>query len=527
MKQERSPTRGGINSCEMGLGKTLQMLAHCVMEANFAQAKEEVDKEWSAGTPSKHLAKHTENNPQPKEARCPSKTRFGLRCPCEKWGPTYDWKASLGATLIFVPAGLVLTFRNEFIKFIDKDFSHPMKLHIELGENRIPNVVQNQLAETMTTEIKDLPDGSQKVKWFLGLGKVEHSRHILVTSYNTWQSRLSERWFDNHSVEYKNSKGEMVTANCKYLKVNLARFIIDEVHTTKGKDTIAMKLMNKLNYASRWVYSGTAVEGQPKRAIGAFLDALRDPQWKTHAALRYAMDDEWEKLNGRYNLFIKPERSDKLGKQEFDKELHELVTGMSTLWPALMIKMVQTTPWGRTEITPDLPSTQHKDIMVRLPPDVAKAINERQSGIFRDLAEKGIRNMGNRGIEKVFFQYCMSVRVLTTYPALNDFVKKGLITGFLGGDFNKWGWPKLEVVRKSPLYQHRGFLQKNSPKYLALFNAQQKFPLNPLSSGYPQPHLVLSCSPSVAAITWMVIFSFLSLSFPPLFDFLSLFFFKP
>src|SRR5437016_1905228 len=103
----------------------------------------------------------------------------------------------------------------------------------------------------MTTEIKDLLNGSQKVKWFLELGKVEYSHHILMTSYNTWQSQLSERWFDNHSVEYKNSKGEMVTANCKYLKINLAWFIIDEVHMMKGKDTIMMKLMNKLNYASR------------------------------------------------------------------------------------------------------------------------------------------------------------------------------------------------------------------------------------------------------------------------------------
>ena len=101
-----------------------------------------------------------------------------------------------------------------------------------------------------------------------------------------------------------------------------------------------------------------------------------------------------------------------------------------------------------------------------------KIINKWQFNIFKDLIEKGIWNMGNQRLEKVFFQYYMSVRVLTTYPALNDFIKKGLITGFLGGDFNKWGWLKLEIIKKSPLYQHYSFLRKNSLKYLALFNAQ-------------------------------------------------------
>ena len=46
------------------------------------------------------------------------------------------------------------------------------------------------------------------------------------------------------------------------------------------------------------------------------------------------------------------------------------------------------TLWGRTEIIPDLPPLMHTDIPVKLAEDVARSINERQSGIFRKLAEK-------------------------------------------------------------------------------------------------------------------------------------------
>ena len=75
--------------------------------------------------------------------------------------------------------------------------------------------------------------------------------------------------------------------------------------------------------------------------------------------------------------------------------------------------------------------------MIKLLSNIAKIINEQQFGIFKDLAEKDIQNMGNWKIEKMFFQYYMSMHVLMTYPTLNNFVKKGLITGFLNSDFNK------------------------------------------------------------------------------------------
>ena len=58
---------------------------------------------------------------------------------------------------------------------------------------------------------------------------------------------------------------------------DMTQFIIDEVHMTKRKDMIAMKLMKHMNYALRCVYSGTVTKNQSKRAIGASLNALREP----------------------------------------------------------------------------------------------------------------------------------------------------------------------------------------------------------------------------------------------------------
>lgn len=514
---------GGIIGNEMGLGKTFQMIAHCVTEANFALARKEVEREWKVGKPSLHLARHTENSPQAKDARCPSGIRFGMRCPCERWGPTHNWQAHLGATLIFVPASLVLTFSNEWRKFIDRKASPHMELHVELGDNHISNDIDDILLQKVSHKKENLPDGSQDVEWYLNDGKVEHAHHVLLTSNLTWQSRLENRWSVEDKVTVLNSRGKSVVRTCTYYKISVARFILDEIHTTKGKDTIAMRLMAKLADAARWGYSGTAIEGQPKRAIGAFLDALGMPSWDKHQALMYARGQRWDRLNKLYNLCTNPSRLDKLSTEEFNKDFQELLTGMGTLWPVLMLKLSMDTPWGRTEIIPDLPSITHRDIPVNLPEDVARSINKRQSGIFRKLAEKMEWKKGQPAgspiLLTMFFQYCMPVRVLTSYPALNQLVEQGAIPGFMSSNIEKGKWTNWQTIKESPLYQHRNLLRDGSPKYKALIEFHRKDLMGPASPTYPEPHLVMSCSPMVALVTWMVVTLPSSLSLSPSFFF--------
>jgi SNF2 domain-containing protein len=114
----------------------------------------------------------------------------------------------------------------------------------------------------------------------------------------------------------------------------MARFIVDEIHTMRRKNTIAMKLMAKLTDIGQWGYSGTPIEDQPRWAIGAFLGALgtsSTSSWDGHHELAYMRGQMWERLNKLYNQCINSNRLDKLSTEEFKKKFQELLTEMRTL----------------------------------------------------------------------------------------------------------------------------------------------------------------------------------------------------
>ena len=501
MNQERGPVAGGIIGNEMGLGKTIQMISHILIEANLALAKAEVTNEWKSGVPSQHLPEHTSKNRQQPDARCPSGTKFGMRCPCERWGPTFFLDAHKGATLIFVPATLVLTFKAEWDRFVDEKAGPCMKLHVEYGKkHHIAPEVDNILSTKLEAECHEREDGSEDVDWVMDEGEVEHTSHVLLTSYQTWASRLLRRWKAEASVKVKDSRGRTKIETCEYYKISLTRFILDEMHSMKGYTTIAMKLMRELGFAKRWGYSGTPIDGQPQQAVGAFLKALGGEHWDTNPALKYGRGELWKKLNKCYSQITDPSKSDKMNSEEFEEKFKFLKEAARTLWPKIMLRFKHTTPWGRTELMPNLPRSQHEDIIVRLPAEVARSINERQSGIFRRLAEK---NQKGQMRLRLFFQYCMPTRVLTTYPFLNNMVEERQIDGLVSADIIKGGLTNWEKLKKSTLYKNRASLRDTSPKYKALLGYQKD---HLLSKGVSElePHLVMSCSPFVATTTWMV-----------------------
>jgi hypothetical protein len=78
MQQEHDLIKEEIVRNKIGLRKTLQMITHCIIEANFAQCVAEINTFQEADNSTHHLHPHTSKRPQTLNTRCPSGLKFSM-----------------------------------------------------------------------------------------------------------------------------------------------------------------------------------------------------------------------------------------------------------------------------------------------------------------------------------------------------------------------------------------------------------------------------------------------------------------
>ncbi|ETI26604.1 hypothetical protein G647_10418 [Cladophialophora carrionii CBS 160.54] len=110
---ERGPRRGAMLADSMGLGKTTTAYLYILLNHLLADNLNHIRRH-----PLMHCQPSTVDRPQAHDARCPISHFFGIECACQESSVAFQLglTARNGASLIFVPAGLVGLWESEFGK---------------------------------------------------------------------------------------------------------------------------------------------------------------------------------------------------------------------------------------------------------------------------------------------------------------------------------------------------------------------------------------------------------------------------
>lgn len=494
MKQEQGIVRGGIIGDEMGLGKTTHMIAFCVMQANLARAIQDRNKAWEENDNHRHLPKHTDLTPQSPEARCPSKLRYGMRCPCEHWGPTSSWKVWPTASMIIVKPNLKANFLEEWTRIVDEEKGPRMRLIVGHGSQNMTPAEKQMLCVQATLQKKH--DGHNLWHYDVKYANpnVGQSSYVFLTTPMSWKDHYKAILTAPYEDQHKGDGNRRIRVPRSYHIIPWARVIVDEFHAVKNRETIPMQLLRSLpkEKSCRWVYSGTPLGGNPGTAIGGFLDALRDSSWDHEPSLLHAREEQFKNLCSDYNRIMRCHANN----QEPDPvSVSSLGNRLKGVLQMIMLQRKCDSMWGKRPLLPGMPKRVHTDVLCDLKDSTAGRINTLMNDIFS-------KHGKNKDFRTLFFQYANPVRIATDFPGLLTLNREhGL--GLLQEDITKSRLYDWNSLQGSLLWAHRNMLSQTSPKYQKLRSWEQNQMLCK-ETGCLKPHLIMSFSPMVALVVWMV-----------------------
>ena len=426
-----------------------------------------------------HLARHTRENPQPVDAKCPSEARWPICCPCVNTNITSRLHPIRGANLVLCPPQLVQTWVAEWNSSVDPKYRNKLAMRLYCRHSSYSDAWDDRSRERMALTDDYEPQANQE-------------RLVVLTAPQSYFRRVhgqleyvveTEEEVPNNSRSKTAPKTKTVTHKKAVPDFAFGHVYRDEFHGDKSDHSTTPVLVGELrkwwsHYANTqswkrkdqaglpavWLMSGTPYERGPSD-LQWYLKRMELEHWKNVAEFKPCTFDAMKLLGALFNKIVREEPE----KQNPD-EVRDCTQRFKLMLTKLMIRRKSETDWFGKPLV-KLPPTSYQQCEVPFPAEhkaaygaiekkaKTKAIDawERRYQIWR-------RNqIGPAPIlkEATYFSYAYQLRVCASFPALVELADEFRLD-LTGKEILFRGW--YQNPKESIYYKHLDRLTLGAPK---------------------------------------------------------------
>ncbi|KAL9037174.1 MAG: hypothetical protein Q9180_003871 [Flavoplaca navasiana] len=479
-------TNGVIMADEMGMGKTLQMIATIVLTRDFILNCRDVDREWDHPPLEASARRHCHRDGS---GTCSANKDMWFVCVCIPGNPHHGWRPTDGHFEIISPPMMLGSWVREWAKFY-KPTNSDDKLefvvgHTSLGKGtttfgqkvKLSDGSIRRLDELLTGPAPTLPlppHGDENChyreadgRWILesaptgphrkGSPRYDSSRLVVLTSYQSWPTQVKNA-ASEHTYWYSNTpKGQKMTPKT-FRTITPGMVIVDEAHTCSssgaGHYSIVDEMDKMTSYTVKKIFlSGTPIRKGPGDLI-AMIEALESPVW----------NEEGHRLNGltSQNLKYINEKFKEV-KTIRDLGLQAVIDGIARLIPLVAIRRTNESKWFDLPLRPPIKSVK-QDREMGFPPKYLPALNNLRDHIAGQL--NNTLTLGGEISKTELRSMSRLYRLASNTPFLAQFWSQddNVKHRFLSEDMKKWLGEDGTLSPACPLTKHAAEIRANSPK---------------------------------------------------------------
>ncbi|KAL9641365.1 MAG: hypothetical protein Q9204_000060 [Flavoplaca sp. TL-2023a] len=479
-------TNGAIMADEMGMGKTLQMIALIKLTRDFILNCRDVDREWDSPPREASARRHCHRDGS---GTCSANKDMWFVCVCIPGNPHHGWRPTDGHFEIISPPMMLGSWIREWAKFY-KPTNSDDKLefvvgHTSLGKGTTTFGQKVKLADGSIRRLDELltgpaptlplpPHGDENChyrevngRWILesvpkgphrkGSPRYDSSRLVVLTSYQSWSTQVQNA-ASQHTYWYSNTpKGHKMTSE-SFRTITPGMVIVDEAHTCSksgvGHYGTVDEMDKMTSYTIKKIFlSGTPIRKGPGDLI-AMIEALESPVWK----------EEGHRLNGliSQNLEYFNEKFKEV-KTVRDLGLQAVIDGIARLIPLVAIRRTNESKWFDLPLRPPIKSVK-QDREMGFPPKYLPALNNLRDHIAGQL--NNTLTLGGEISKTELRSMSRLYRLASNTPFLAQFWSQdnNVKHRFLSEDMKKWLDEDGTLSAACPLAKHAADIRANSPK---------------------------------------------------------------
>ena len=213
----------------------------------------------------RHLPAGTSEQPQSKDAKCPSHNPFGILCPCVDSSPAKRLKPTKGPTLIVVPLSLIPVWLGMCKTHLDLDLADlPWTIRAAHGSKHdFPKLSRRCDSDFLC--IRTPP--REKLRYTSYASK--QCTFICVTTVRSYNTHVKDEM--SHQPLRKSNRGPMPAKVRDH--IGFGRFFSDESHVESGEGSPGPSIAGQLTTNTpglptrQWMITGTPFESSPAEMV--------------------------------------------------------------------------------------------------------------------------------------------------------------------------------------------------------------------------------------------------------------------
>ena len=443
------------------------------------------------------------------EDQCPTEP-FPFACPCRKSSPSHGFEPIRAAALVISPKGLLSTWLTEFYSRVDR--SHPLgaKLRMYVAHGEARSLI-NTLAKSLGTNLDAVPEKNdlETIRWDHGNQSPRYgSHHITVlTTSGSYDAHVASHVQREIEPAIINHRGKVIRKAIRRCDIVWGIIYRDEFHREKRETAQTPTLIHRINQnqpdwnlPTLWFLSGTPFEKGPSD-LQAYLAVLEVSEWSCDPTFSPYTADKIVQLGKEFDKLIKHPGT--------PQEHRNFITKFSNLLALFMIRRTSQTDWFGQSLLP-LPPHEARDVKCSIDPQYAEYFRDFQAAVRAKVEQDFHRRMqawkaaGSKGIAptlsvKNLVGASYKARICATFPYLIKLLEDGVVD--LTWDEitrNKWHTNPEE----SPYAIHIDDIIRSGRKTRVIERILNMQDVD--IHGDPEKLVVLSISPTIAFILWIV-----------------------